>query len=257
MKKYAIALYVMLGMGIFTTSCSSEEELSQVYQGTGTVELTVNPDAGFQSRAVDESYYANLSNYTVQILKNGTLYNNYQFIGTVPASLELEAGDYTLKAFAGKDEAASTKSMYVEGSSNFSVVADQTTTAAVTCKPVCAKVTVTYGSDMAKYFNDYYVTFETQALGENSYIWHKEYVDPVYMRVNNNEKINPQITLVDKNSKIKTLALKDGGYTLSPAQALSIEIVPVVNNGKLQISITVDESTEDKNITIDVPSEWI
>lgn len=257
MKKYAIVLYVMLGMGIFATSCSSEEEFSQVYQGTGTVELAVNPDAGFQSRAVNESDYANLKNYTIQILKDGTIYNNYQFIGTVPASLELEVGNYTLKAFAGKDEAASTKTMYVEGTSNFSVVADQTITAAVTCKPVCAKVTVTYGADMAKYFTDYYVTFETQALGETSYVWRKGDVDPVYMRVNNNERINPQITLVDKESKIKTVTLKDGGYTLSPAQALSIKIVPVVNDGKLQISITVDDSTEDKNITIDVPSEWI
>lgn len=257
MKKYVIALYMMLGMGIFATSCSSEEEFSQVYQGTGTVELAVNPDAGFQSRAVNESDYANLKNYTVQILKDGVVYNNLQFTGTVPASLELEAGNYTLKAFAGKDEAASTKTMYVEGSCTFSVVAGQRTTVTVTCKPVCAKVTVTYGTDMAKYFTDYYVTFETQALGENRYIWYKENVDPVYMRVNNNEKINPWITLKDKENKSKTITLKDGGYTLSPAQALSIKIVPVVNDGKLQISITVDDSTEDKNITIDVPSEWI
>lgn len=257
MKKYAIALYVMLGMGIFTTSCSSEEELSQVYQGTGTVELTVNPDAGFQSRAVDESYYNNLKNYTVQVLKDGVVYNNCQWTGAVPSSVEMEVGTYTLKAFAGKDEAVSTNNMYVVGSSDFTVTDGQNTTASVTCKPVCAKVSITFGEDMPKYFTDYYVTFKTVALGAASYIWEKDNTEPVYMKVNENEKINPQIVLTDTKGKLQTLDLKDGGYTLSPAQALNVEIVPVVNNGKIHISITVDDTTIDKEISIEVPSDWV
>lgn len=257
MKKYAIALYVMLGMGIFTTSCSSEEELSQVYQGTGTVELTVNPDAGFQSRAVDESYYANLKNYTVQILKNGTVYNNSEWHGVVPSSMTMEAGNYTLKAFCGEDKAVSSTSIYVAGSTDFEVIAGQSNSVSVNCKPVCAKVSITYGADMAKYFNDYYVTFKTIALGESAYVWSKDITGPVYMKVSNNERINPTITLTDKNNVTKIIELKSGGYTLSPAQALNVEIVPEVSEGKIQISITIDDSTEDKEIIINIPSDWI
>ena len=58
---------------LFFASCSNDDAGSVIDpNGSGTISLSVAADADFKSsRAVNESEYANTSNYTVQILKDG------------------------------------------------------------------------------------------------------------------------------------------------------------------------------------------
>ena len=44
---------------------------------------------------------------------------------------------------------------------------------------------------------------------------------------------------------------------MKPNQAWTLNVVPNVIEGKLILTITIDESTDDKPIDIEVPSDWI
>lgn len=254
-KLVAQLLLCALGGGLLT-ACSSEEEMLQIPEGKGYVKLALNTDLGFQTKAVDEKEYEDLNNYTVQILKDGKVVDGMEWkYSNMPTELiELSAGAYDLKAFYGEDKAASKQSMYVEGQTSFNINNDQTT-ASVTCKPVCGKVTVKFDSKMADYFNDYSITFQTKALGDMNISWAKNDTDPIYLKVENQEKISAVYNLIDKQGKQANIGNKS--YELSPLKHLIINVVPAVSNGQIGISIEIDESTNDHEEDIIIPSDWI
>lgn len=229
--------------------------------GYGTVSLSISTDTQFKSRAVDESLYMNLENYTVQILKDGQVVSGMEWkYGDIPQELiKLSNGDYELNAFYGEDKAASTTGMYVEGIKTFNVNSDQSQVE-VTCQPVCARVKVEFDTKMAEYYQDYSVAFHTLAIAnENadldaSFVWTKTNTDPVYLKVSQKESVKAVITLVDKKSKTTTI---DKSYELSPNEALKMKIVPTVSQGNLGIVIDVDETTNDIPVDIEIPSEWV
>lgn len=242
--------------GVTLFSCSSDEAELQFSEGTGYVSLDLNTNTGFQSRAVNESDYKNLSNYTVQILKDGKVLDGMQWdYDDMPKDMiELSNGAYELKAFYGDANfTASRNKMYVEGKSTFNINSDQVT-ASVTCKPVCGKVTVEFDSKMAEYFSNYSINFKTIALDGSSVAWAKDDTEPIYMKVENNEQISATYSLVDKQGKSTTI---DKTYSLSPQKHLIIKVVPTVSSGNLGITIVVDESTNDQNVDIVIPSDWI
>ena len=247
---------LLLGFAAFT-ACTSDEEEALIPEGKGYVKLSLNADTGFQTKAVDESEYANKNNYTVQILKDGKVVDGMEWnYADVPEGLiELTNGGYELKAFYGNPSfTVSTQEMYVEGKSAFNINGDQVT-ASATCKPVCGKVTVKFDSKMADYFNDYSIAFKTKALGETSFTWTKDATDPVYMKVENNESISALYNLIDKAGRVANKIEKT--YSLSPQKHLILNVVPTVSNGNLGITIEVDESTNDVPVDIVVPSDWI
>ena len=265
MKKYAVMFCAMLAMGAVVASCSSEDEaVAGSAEGKGLVKLALNVGADFQSRAFSESDYENLADYTVQILnKDGNVVEGCEWTGTtIPEELiELDNGSYTVLAFTGEDYkgvGATTKGMYVEGSAGFNVNSDQTATATVNCTPQCARVTVNFDAKMADYFNDYYVVFTgTDALGESTYTWQKDYADPVYMAVNGTEKLTATIKLVDKEGKTASDIVRT--HDISAAKAWKLNIAPVVEEatGNVGITIEIDNSVNDIPIDIEIPSDWL
>lgn len=256
MKKLLGGLLSCILGGWLLTACTSDDDLQQIPEGKGYVKLALNTNTGFQTKAVDEEEYKDLNNYTVQILKGGKVVEGmeWKYPEMPTEQIELTNGAYELKAFYGKDEAASRQSMYVEGKKTFNINSDKVT-AEVTCKPVCGKVTVKFDSKMADYFNDYSITFQTKALGDMNISWTKNDTDPIYMKVENQEKISAVYNLVDKQGKQANIGNKT--YELSPLKHLIVNVVPAVSNGQIGISIEVDESTNDHEVDITIPSDWI
>lgn len=266
MKKSIILLQAMLALGWLATSCTSTEDdsMEAVVPGTGTVTLSVAADAGFStgSRAVDESAYKDLANYTVQILDDAgkeITGMEWKYADIPEGTIELSNGSYILKAFYGTDKAASTEGMYVEGTKNFTVNSDQKAVA-VECAPVCARVKVEFDEKMSTYFSNYSIAFNTLALGQENndskaeFNWTKTTTGPLYLKVNQNEKVYATIRLTDKQSKTTEV---EKTYTMSPNTAKLIKVVPAVKEGNLGITITIDESTVDHDVDIVIPSEWI
>ena len=259
MKTYATMFCAMLAMGALTVSCSSEDEAVQgATEGEGLISFDVTTETGFQSRAVNEADYANINNYTVQLLKDGEVQNEWKK-SLLPVTTKVDAGTYYLKAFYGEDKAASTTSMYVEGVGEEVVVeANQEEPAklSVVCKPVCAKVKVEFDAEaMEEYFSDYYVEFGTAALGSEKFKWGKDASDPVYLKVNANESVKYTITAKYKETSIDD-AVVNGTYTLSPSDGLTLKIAPE-GDGGLGFKITINTDTNDHEQDIEVPSDWV
>lgn len=259
MKKHFYLLKTCLcalAVGVLA-GCSAEDEGPQLADGKGAFMLNVATDTGFETttRALDETPYANLDNYTVQILQNGSVQNEYSYPEVKDSWISYANGTYTVKAFYGEDKAVSTTSMYVEGKQDISISND-TAHVSFTCKPVCAKVTVKFDETMADYFSSYHVVFKTKALGEGSYDWEQTFTDPVYMKVTGEkETISATIHLTKKSDGTSTTLEKT--YELTPAMQKTITMKPSVNSGNVGITIIVNEETNDHNVDITIPADWV
>lgn len=246
---------LLLGFAAFT-ACTSDEEEALIPEGKGYVKLSLNADTGFQTKAVDESEYQNVDEYTVQIFQEGKQIGEDRTYSEIKEQLiELPRGTYTVKAFKGEDLAASTNSMYVVGSKDVTI-ANKVEEVSFVCKPVCAKVKVEFDPTMDQYFDNYWVDFTTEAMGETDYTWQKDYTLPCYMKVNEKENVSVVINLVKKEGFNSATSISKT-YEMSPLMFKTIKLKPVLSNGSIGIEITVDESTNDTNVEIEVPSDWV
>ena len=258
MKISKMLLLGMAALCLVAVSCSSSDsdELSTLEPGTGSVAFQVAPIAEFatEARAVlNEDDYRNPANYDVQLIDNATGQVKETWKGNaLPAEqLKLKNGGYTLKAFYGDPTVvASTEKMYVYGETAFNVNSDQQEVS-LTCTPTCARVKVEFDAAMDTYYAAYSVRFSTQALGAGSIVWSGS---PIYLKVAQKESVKATVSLTDKSSKTTSI---ERSYEMSPNQGKLIQFKPVLQGGQLGITITVDESTNDKPIDIIIPSEWI
>ncbi len=256
----------MVGMAVSITSCSSEEKENEVLDGKGTIRLGMTTGIDFgvpNTRAVNLDDYQNKDNYTVQILKNGetTPVQEFTYAAMPSMPLELDNGTYTLKAFYGTEKTSSRNGFRVEGSATFSVQSNEQTVS-VACAPTCAKVTVDFDATMATYFSDYSVVFETEALSdiETNVVWAKNDTEPWYLKVNKAGEVVKATIHFTRKAEYGTgvaSASVEKTYTLAPNKAWTLKIAPSYEAGKLGVSVTIDETTNDKQVDIIVPSEWI
>lgn len=266
-RSFLVIFCLLLTGGVFS-SCISEDEVIPAAEGKGRVSFSFVSDTGFGvagTRAVDEAAYKNTANYTVQLFKAGS---TEVFKEGSPADfsgeMELDKTSYTVKAFydpAGvKTAYSSQKGFYVEGSYTFTV-SDDNEAVTVTCAPTSARVSVSFSSDMATYFDDYYVDFLTEKLDLNGMAatWNKTTVDPWYLVVGQNETVTATIHLTPNGSYKTSEQEIVKTYALSPNKAWKLSLSPVYDpkEGSLGISITIDETTNDIPVDIVIPSDWV
>ncbi len=257
-KKLKTLVYALMGTTLIS-ACSSDADDVISEAGKGYVSLSVQADAGFQTtRAVNEDDYKDTDKYTIQILTaEGKVVEEYTGASLPSELIELSNGSYSVKAFYGTDDPASTTSMYVEGAEPFDINSDQVEVK-VECAPVCARVKVVYDG-MEEYFSDWSAEFETEALGTGKFFrLNKEVTDPVYLKVNESgEKVKVSFSLTKKDNTQTTINKE---YTLERNKALTITLKPVVESagsGQLGIQIEIDGSTNDQTIDIEIPSDWV
>lgn len=256
MKKFFFSVMWVLSVLPFVTSCSSSEE-NPVYQdGSGMVSLNISADTQFKSRAVDESYYQNLENYTVTIVESGkgTPIQQWKY-GEIPEFTELPSGTYVLSAVCGD----STKTHYTDdlcvlGSKGFTIKNDSVNVE-VACKPNSARVNIVFDEKMDEYFSAYKVNIKTAALNGAIYSWEKTTAGPVYFRVKQNETVTMTIELTPKEGIGADTSIEKT-YTLSPADAMKMTLTPVIGSGNLSITIEIDDTVIEHPVDIEVPSEW-
>lgn len=253
-KKVAkMLLYVLSGVLLY--SCSSDDAELQFSEGTGYVSLNLNTNIGFQSRAVDESDYQDLSNYTVQILKDGNSLHKWDY-NDIPEFTELANNTYTMLAICGDStKAVYTDDLCVLGSKSFTVKNDSVNVN-VTCKPNSARINIEFDEKMDEYFSDYEVRIKTAAQGGSTYIWDNTTAGPVYFKVKQNEVVTMTIKLTPKSGVEADTEIQKT-YTLSPADAMKMTLAPVIGSGSLSITITIDETVIEHPVDIEVPSEWV
>lgn len=281
MKTNKTILYMMLGAATLCTSCVSEDrdlglpDAKVTSDQTGTFHVKLNADAGFetQTRALNEASYRNTDNYTVQLINASNSSVMFECKGSELSSnlpKELEIGSYELKAFYGTEYVSSRNDFRVEGSSTFTIRANDDATVTVNCLPTCGKLSVDFTSDMATYYDDYSVTYGgTAALAGGTIAWAKNDTEPWYVKLNQNgETLTYTVNVtakeeyahVDDSGNKQTSGTATGTFTLQRNRAHKLTVSPIYNpttEGGLKINITIDESTNDKPTTIEVPLTWI
>lgn len=261
------AMLMTMFVGTAMVSCTAESESPAT--GTGTMALTLETQSEFAStRAVTESDYKNLANYTVQVTdRDGNV--REEFMGNeIPGMIELPIGSYTVTATCGEEKVASRNTFLSTGSSPVNIGSDSEEKVTVTCAPTCGKAAVKFDETMADYYTDYYVEYTTPALGQGKVVWAKADQEPWYLAVSEQgDDVVATIHLAPKPEYLtdeqKTSGYAEGvitkQYNLKRNKAWTMNIKPNYSTsiGQLGISITVDESTNDTEVPITVPSEWI
>lgn len=240
---------------LFFSSCSSENGVNEK-SDSGYVVLDVSANSSF-SRSVNESDYGNVSNYNVRIVNSDGLEECSFVYSEKPEKIELSNGGYTLEAFYGEEVDVSRDEFYVYGKKTFNIQGEALAVS-VECRPTCAKVAVKFDPEMDTYYSDYYVSYETEALSQSGAkaIWAKGDTEPYYLKVNENgEVLKATISFVRKEDG--KLATVEKTYSITPCKSWTLSIAPQNNQGNLGISVTVNENTDDEQIDITVPSEWI
>ncbi|WP_072545308.1 DUF4493 domain-containing protein [Mediterranea massiliensis] len=147
--------YILLSLFLLI-SCQQEDILSE--QGKGYLQLTdlslASPTIeSLHTRAVDEDLY-------VKII--GTDINNTYEPGTFPNKIELEAGEYTLKAYndAYKNKTANAPQYYVE--TTFTIEAEKVTYPTISVPMVNVGISLaTLSDELQGLFNDVKLSFYT------------------------------------------------------------------------------------------------
>ena len=258
---FGIALGCFCAMSSLT-SCTDNQNDGIVPEEFGTVNLGVSAGSSFdklESRAVDETPYSKIENYEVKIMKGETVVKDYNSAANLPKSIELDNGSYTVLASYGTEQIKSREMFLSQGSKEVNVQADNQTVQ-ITCEPTCAKVKVNFAADMDKYFQDYQVKFSTKALKSDFAMWAKADTDPWYLLVDKEgEEVSALITLTPKDAYTSSVKEIVKTTMLKPNEAWSLKIAPrySVSNGQLGIEITIDTTTNDHQVDIVVPSDWV
>ena len=276
-KTKTLAFISMLGFAGALASCSaSSDELGKPEEnGKGQLKLNLIANADFceQTRALNEDTYRNPDNYTVKLLNASNGNELLSCKGSEIASnlpKELEIGSYEVKAYYGTEYDANRSDFRVEGSTTFSIKAKDEKTINLTCEPTCGKVSVVFDNEMNTYYSDYSMTFSgTKKLGSKTFSWAKTDTEPWYIALDAaGETISYELNLTVKDEYIKTLndgkteseAKVTGTFSLERNKAHKITVKPQytpTTEGALSIVITIDDTTNDKPMTIEVPITWI
>lgn len=265
----------MFGAGAFMVlafaSCSQDSvEDPGISNKQGMLTLNLKGKTNFvQTRAVNESQYNNVASYTVVVTdRNGEEKLNCkgnEINNNMPLTLPI--GSYSIKAFYGKESAASRDEFYVEGVKTGTIKADQKENIEVVCTPTCGRIIVNFDKEMGTYFSDYHVSFSgTKALGSETLQWLKDDIEPWYVKLDKGgETVSFTITTVAKDEYVNggnsdKTATKTGTFRLERNKGYKMSINPAytpTGGGSVGIEITIDESTNDKPIDIEVPIDWI
>lgn len=280
MKQNQLILCMGLSAMSLFSSCMSEErdiDLSpQIESKTGKIVLSFNADASFneQTRALDEAEWRKLSNYTVQLLQGGQVVEHWTGNpGTVNVERTIsntyDENTYEVRAFYGTEAPSSRSTFRVEGASVFNLSANDQKTVNVSCTPTCGKLVVVFDRSMADYYKNYSVSYTgIEAMNGSSVNWAKDDFEPWYVKLNSKgENITYTITVEAKdeyahlNGETKqTTGTVSGTFNLQRNCCHKLTVVPrygTNENGELQLSIVIDESTNNITKTFTVPVAWI
>lgn len=280
MKSEILKFSLIVAASISVTSCLSEEQDFGQKQDAavfGYVNIDLSSSSVFKAcnpstRSVVESEYENTANYLVEVKdKDGKTVENCKYSElTSKMPLKIPIGACTINASFGNEQAASRDGFYMFGSNTVNIESDGKVAVNVDCKPTCGKIAVVYDESMADYFDSYTTEFSgTEKLGNSKFSWNQTDVDPYYVALKNGngETINYTITLVSKDeyaysdgeAKKKT-AIVNGSFPLKRQDFYTLRVkvnYTPASQGDINLTIEIDDSTEEKEYHWTVPVEWI
>lgn len=251
MKKF---IYLFLAVAAFATA-SCQEKMVSGAKGTlaFTLEYDGNDYIDISTKAVD----FNLSSMAVVIRDAGdTEVASYPDASAMPAEIQLAPGQYTVKAYTSGVAEAAFDSPSFSGEKEFTITEGEVTTVELSCGLDNVKVSVNLDKSFTDAVKDYSVTV-TAVDYDKSLVFTSQYIEEgkaayfavsplkvnvVGKRISNDEPVDIVTDIEDVNPR--------DHFILN----ISVKEVPSAE-GSGTIKISIDESTNDRNVDITVPAE--
>lgn len=267
MKSYLKVSFLLTSLTLLG-SCSSEKE-QESFSGKGSVMIDLSSELSYHSRAIDQSAYLNTDNYKVSLYKGEEAVYTDKLYKDLDLEQKVDFGvSYTVTAYYGEDVAAGYDQLYVKGSQTFSVAQGDKKTISITCKPANAKMSVVYkGEDdtdsFDNYFQDCTVSVKTDYMTDAFTMGKADEGKELYLKTGDEgTKATLTFALTDKEGNPVTV---DGFEStkeidLKPCYAYTLTIKPTgssVAGGKFGLTVTVDDGVTEKDVTVNIPGEYI
>lgn len=178
----------------------------------GNLQLTVQKKEPGTTRAVGD---IDTRDFLVKIA-DGADYNAQYVVGTMPETMKLPVGNYTVEACSPGELSKTMTAPYYSGKASMEIKDGITTQTVVNCKQQNSKIMVNYGEEFRNAFSEWTITINdgnTMALlFDNT----QSTVSPVYCVFDDNVKtlrVNIVATPTDGSNKVK------GSLTITKADA--------------------------------------
>lgn len=259
--KFMSKLYVMAFGIMLMAACHSESDISD--EEKGTFSLDISADSSFaRTKAVDQSAYLNVDNYTVELSKNGTVVETFKF-GDMELEKKLEPGNYSIRAFYGENVPVGYDKLYVEGSADFNLVKGDNRMVQLACIPANVKVKIKFEDNFFDYYSECKVNLKTKYLNEPFVMSQEDVGKDAFFKADvSGEPLTITFGLKDKQGV--SVSPKDFGaqtITINPRDFLTITIKPKLINiegGKIEgITVTIDGSVTTEDIPVLLPDEFL
>ncbi len=256
MKKILFSAWLVAGA--LLGACSQQEQEIKP-SATLQVDLEANPSFG-TSRAVDESAYTNIQNYTVSLYKtNGMQLVESALYKDWVLDYEVESGtQYTLKASYGTESAASYDQLLCSGEETFTVQAGATKTVSFQCTPKAAKISVDFSEDFDKNFSDCDVTVKTKHMND-AWLLNKSTVGKhLFVKAEESETITLSFNPKDKDGNPTSATVATRNVTVNPQTWLKISLKPdatEIVGGKFGINIYINDQLTEQDVDIVIPND--
>ncbi len=265
-------LWSLVAVSAALCACSNDG----LETGKGKIQLTLSSGDFFETatKSVNESAYRNTDDYDVVV----TNVNGKEVIKCKGSDLssalpkEFEMGSYDIVASYGTESDASRDNFYVEGSTSIMLKPKDVVPISLVCTPTCGRISVVFTPEMATYYKDYYIAFSgTRALGSKVITYAKGDTEPWYVKLSEDrmgEEISYTLTLTvkdeyqhrDVDGTVRKNAKVEGKFTLLRNKAKKLTVKPNYTpqtDGGIGLTITIDDSTIERPVNIEVPVSWI
>ncbi len=236
---------------------SCKRDVSSTYEdGTGDVEISVTTESLTKAENLNlnpDDFKLEIINSQGVIFKRWNTYREYK--NQEDTKIRMNAGGpYKVRATYGDSTSYGFNAIYFKGEQSFTVVPQQITSLSVVCTQGNVKVAVVYGDNLRHDYPDYYSSVSLKGTSKKL-TFTKDMTGCGYLPSGD---LYFYLTATDGNGKnwyFRTdTNITGAGLTALPGDSVTFKVdTKAIPTYEIDLSISIDSSTEDSTVTIDLP----
>lgn len=259
---YITYFFCILISAIIFFSCNSDRfgeiENAGILQLSLMTDTTVVNNGAVVTRATpfDWTPFLDTEKYKIEILKGeeNTVVRTFEQYKDMPDIIELERGNYKIRASFGKQVPAAFESPHFQGVSGFIIKQDMTTKLDVTCALTNARATVYYTDSCKMVYPKYAVAFETTHTTEPFEFIQDETRSGWFQVNENGEDLKGVLTVTPDEGEMKQFSVTVPSVKPKDDIRLTFNSTPDTRPDRgLTVRITINDKTIEKPLYIYVP----
>lgn len=261
-RKIVFLVWSVLVLSIVTNSCDSDKV--GAFEHPGVLQLGLSADtAGIPgdqeiTKAVlsELEAFLNTDQYQIEILQGEeeTVVSSFDHYKDMPDLVELERGNYRIRASMGEQKPAAFEAPRFDGVSDFIIKENMTTKLNITCALANARVAVAYTDSFKVVYPTYSLAVTTSHTTE-PFEFVQDETRPGWFQVNaDGEDLKGILTVKPDTGEIKQYAVTIPSVKPKDNVKLTFNSTPNTRPDQgLTVKITINDETEEKPVYIYIP----